>query len=146
MSIYILLSFALGFLIAQFLKALSAIIFQKAPLKDLPHHLTKSGGMPSGHSASFVAATTGIGLSCGFDSPLFALAVCTTIIIIYDAINVRYAVGEQGKVLNELVKHHGHAHHHEYKLKIVEGHTLPQVLVGALIGIAIALLLRLFFA
>lgn len=146
MSIYVLLSFTLGFLIAQILKALIAIIFQKAPLKDLPYYLVKSGGMPSGHSASFVAATTSIGLVCGFDSPLFALATCTTIIIIYDAINVRYAVGEQGKVLNELIKHHGHARHHEHELKIVEGHTLPQVLVGALLGIVIAFLLHPFFA
>lgn len=143
MSLYILLSFGLGFISAQLLKTIIALSSSQAPLKEIPHYLVKSGGMPSGHSASFVAASTMIGLLCGFDSPIFALAVCTTIIIIYDAINVRYAVGEQGKMLNKLIEHHGHSRHSEHSLKVIEGHTLPQALAGALLGIVIALLLHL---
>lgn len=138
----ILVAFVLGFLVAQVAKTIGALVSGKAKAKDIPEYLVKSGGMPSGHSASFVAAATEIGLLTGFESAVFALAICTTVIIIYDAMNVRYAVGEQGKMLNELIEHHGHKRHGERKLKVVEGHTLPQVIVGALLGIGIGLLVN----
>ena len=101
--------------------------------------LVRSGGMPSGHSASFVGATMMIGMIEGFDSIIFALAVCTAIIIIYDAMNVRYAVGEQGKVLNKFILSK------KRKLRVVEGHTPIEVVVGAMIGILCAVMINLFF-
>jgi len=85
----------------------------------------RSGGMPSGHSADMVALSTYLGLWRGFDSAIFALAVGISIIVMFDAMNVRYAVGEMGKVLNNVSGK---------KMRVYAGHTLPQVIVGALVG------------
>ena len=141
-GILVLMAFVSGWLVAQVLKMVIAIVKSRGQMSvgEMIEWLIKSGGMPSGHAASFTAATVTIGMVVGFNSVIFALALCTTIIILYDAMNVRYAVGEQGKILNEMVEHHGHARHGEKKLKIVEGHTLAQVIVGVLLGVILALL------
>ena len=53
-------------------------------------------------------------------------------IFIYDAVNVRYAVGEHGKLLNEIAE--SDKNPRTKPQKIVEGHTIPQVIVGAILG------------
>jgi len=132
----VIVAFVVGFLIAQAIKVMIFLIQKRGKVKtsEILNCLVKSGGMPSGHAASFTAAVLMIGIITKFDSVVFALSVCTLIIVLYDAMNVRYAVGEQGKVLNMLSKK---------QLKVVEGHTLPQVLVGMLVG-AIACGIALF--
>ena len=96
---YGIVAFVTGFLVAQVSKfIIGRVSKNKRELKnfkEVVQDLVRSGGMPSGHSASFVALTTFLGLGEGFDSAIFALAVGITIIIIYDAVNVRYAVGER---------------------------------------------------
>ncbi len=92
----------------------------------------KSGGMPSGHTGSILGATTYAGLAFGLNSAAFGILVCFSATVIYDAVNVRYAVGEQGKKMNKLIKV---VRPDEELVKIVEGHTGVEVLVGALIGI-----------
>lgn len=129
----ILLAFVFGFVFAQGIKVAVALIQGK---KDIAKYLMKSGGMPSGHAASLVAVSMCLGLTEGFGSAVFALAVCVTLVVIYDAINVRYAVGEQGKALNELIKK---------PLKVVEGHVLAEVLAGILIGILVGSAVFLIF-
>lgn len=142
MSKYVLIAFAMGFLIAQVSKLVIELVRRKGKMgaKEMLNWVTKSGGMPSGHSASFVGATTVIGVEAGIDSLIFGLAVCTTIIILYDAMNVRRAVGEQGRILNKMIEHHGHKQHGEYKLKVTEGHTLSQVIAGSVLGVICGLL------
>lgn len=49
-----------------------------------------SGGMPSAHSTFVVALSTAIGIKNGVWSDTFALCLVFSIIIIYDAMNVRY--------------------------------------------------------
>jgi len=46
--------------------------------------------MPSAHSAVVVSLTTAIALQHGIDSDFFAIAMSFTVIILYDAINIRY--------------------------------------------------------
>ena len=140
MGIYVLLTFGLGFVLAQVSKLIIALIRQKGKMsgREALDWLVRSGGMPSGHSASFVGATTIIGIMEGFDSVIFALAVCMAIIIVYDAMNVRYAVGEQGKVLNKFILSK------KRKLRVVEGHTPVEVVVGAMIGVLCAVVVSLF--
>lgn len=130
---FALIAAAIGWLIAQTWKTLWGILSGKAGKMDFGAfvwYATRSGGMPSGHTAAMTALTTYMGMAWGFNSGLFALALATTLIIVYDATHVRYAVGVQGEALNELLKKDG-----KKPLRIVEGHTIPQVLVGALIGI-----------
>ena len=121
----IIIAFICGFMIAQAIKFLIALIKGK---KDVWKYLVKSGDMPSGHAASLVSATTFLGFSEGIDSSLFALAICVTAIVLYDAMNVRYVVGEQGKALNKLIPK---------PIRIAEGHTFLEVSVGTILGFII---------
>lgn len=132
---FLFLAFAIGWFVAQFWKLIVGLVQKGKPLtfSEVVYFMTKSGGMPSGHTASFIGLSTAIGLIYGFDQPVFALAACTTAIFIYDATNVRYAVGEHGKLLNEIAESDGNPL--TKPQKIVEGHTVPQVIVGAIIGI-----------
>ena len=132
-----LLAFAIGFLSAQTWKAVAGFVCdkrkgEKVSIGTVIRHFADSGGMPSGHTASFTAATLCLGTVCGFNSGVFMLAVCTWMIVVYDATHVRYAVGEQGVALNELLKAAG-----KRELEVVRGHTVAQVVVGAVLGIAV---------
>ncbi|MBR3414892.1 divergent PAP2 family protein [Candidatus Saccharibacteria bacterium] len=102
----------------------------------------KSGGMPSGHTGSILGATTYAGLAFGFDSVAFGILVCFSATVIYDAVNVRYAVGEQGKKVNKLIKM---VRPEDELVKIVEGHKGVEVLVGAIIGVLMGTLVYLIF-
>ena len=68
--------------------------------------------------------------------------MCMSAIVIYDAVNVRYAVGEQGKVINLIANDHNYKKH---KVKVVEGHTIPQVIVGGIVGILLGIITGLAF-
>jgi hypothetical protein len=142
-SFYVLIAFFLGWLLAQSAKIIITLIMKKGKVsfKELIELTMKSGGMPSSHTACFTAASLTIGFRCGFDSALFALAVCNTVIIIYDATNVRYAVGQQGKLLNKIASNFDSQT--AKPLKLVEGHTVAQAAVGFVIGVAIALAIEL---
>ena len=73
----------------------------------------------------------------GPDSTQFAIAFILAFIVMYDACNVRLETGKQAvaiKELQELLQKMGQDLTVEEKLKELVGHTLPQVLVGALLG------------
>lgn len=140
---YILMAFILGWLIAQVTKLVIALIQKKGKIKleEILHWMVRSGGMPSGHTASFTAMAATMGAIYGFDSPVVVLAACVAVIIIYDAVNVRYAVGEQAKVMNEMIRKDRDLAGKVRKVKIVEGHTVPQVMVGLVLGLVVALMM-----
>ena len=105
----------------------------------------KSGGMPSGHTASFSAVTGTIGFLSGFNSTVFALAVCMTSILIYDATNVRHSVGEHGEIINQLIDEKNLKLNEAEKiahLRVVEGHTVPEVVAGLILGILISIVIN----
>ena len=62
------------------------------------------GGMPSSHAAFSTAITTLLGLRLGLSSPLFAVSLIFTLLIIRDAIGFRAIIGRQAALLNVLVK------------------------------------------
>lgn len=136
-GILALIAFASGFLLAQLWKLIERLIRrEKRPKTEhfgaMIADLFRSGGMPSGHAASMTALTTFLGFAEGTNSGLFAVAVASTIIIIYDATHVRYAVGEQGKALNKILKKND-----EKSLLVVEGHTMLEVIVGVMLGVVV---------
>ncbi|MEB3830546.1 divergent PAP2 family protein [Phormidium sp. CCY1219] len=102
--------------------------------------LVETGGMPSAHSALVTALATGIGQTVGWNSTEFALATIFAIIVMYDAAGVRQAAGKQARILNQIVDEIFQEDHefNENRLKELLGHTPFQVIVGALLGIAIA--------
>ncbi len=62
-----------------------------------------AGGMPSAHSAFVCSITIAIAKKVGYSSPEFALALAFACVVMYDAMGVRRAAGEQAKVLNRMV-------------------------------------------
>ena len=98
------------------------------------------GGMPSSHSALFVAGTLAVGLYYGFDNPLFGIAVAITMIVAYDASGVRRQAGMHAERINVLFDEllQGHMWD-ENELKEVLGHTPLEVLGGILLGIFVAI-------
>lgn len=146
-SLYVFLAFVLGWFVAQVLKLIFFIIKKrgKTTFQDVIYYMVKSGGMPSGHTASFTAVTMIIGYISGFNSIIFALAVCNTLIIVYDATNVRYSVGEHGKILNKLINERNKEEGSKLKkLRVVEGHTVAEAAMGFLLGISIATMIKIF--
>lgn len=135
---WLMLAFVMGWVLAQMGKIVALLMRYRGDggMKVIMQTALKSGGMPSGHTAGCVAGSVFLGMSVGWMSVPFAMCICMTAIIIYDAMNVRYAVGEQGKVLNRIEKEQGRK-----ALNVVEGHTLPQVIGGAVIGVGVGLLI-----
>jgi acid phosphatase family membrane protein YuiD len=119
----------------------------KLPLEYVLHHewnwhlLFSAGGMPSSHSALVTGVAVAIGLTQGFDSPIFAVAIVIAMIVIYDATGVRRHAGDQARVINlmidELLTGHPLA---EKELKEVLGHTPREVVAGIALGIIVAIL------
>lgn len=94
--------------------------------------LMGTGGMPSSHSAVVTSLATLIGKEFGLESPYFAISFIFGLIVMYDAAGVRRAVGEQAKVLNDIMSDNKMTN--TQKLQEMTGHTPFQVVVGALIG------------
>ena len=100
-----------------------------------------AGGMPSSHSAVVVGLATLIGKYQGVDSPIFAVSLILAFVVMYDAAGVRRAAGKQAKLLNKLIETPGLTTVQvSEKLVEVLGHTPLQVIVGALIGLAVGLI------
>ncbi|WP_342757165.1 divergent PAP2 family protein [Kineothrix sedimenti] len=130
-----------GWLVAQVLKTVIHMWFNR---KFVAERLIGSGGMPSSHSATVCALVTASGFEYGGGSFQFAIAAIFAIIVMYDAMGVRRETGIQAKVLNEMMEmfvHMGKEMSVEDKLKEFVGHTPLQVLMGALLGIGIAVLM-----
>lgn len=104
--------------------------------------MLETGGMPSSHSAAVTALATAVGLEFGWGSPYFAITAVFGSIVMYDATGIRRAAGMHAQLLNELVEELAHLFDESYRpqaLQTLLGHTYPQVLVGALIGISTSL-------
>ena len=98
--------------------------------------LSRSGGMPSSHTAMVVSLATVLGLQYGWDSPFFAIAVVLAVIVMYDATGVRQQSGKHARVLNQILRELFSGQPiSEEELKELLGHTGFEVLVGALLGI-----------
>jgi len=103
-----------------------------------PAVLIETGGMPSSHSALVTGTAACVGWTLGFDHPLFAVAAMVAFVVMYDASGIRRAAGLTAERVNGLpdalwpdapVK----------PLKESLGHSRLQVLVGSLVGPAVAL-------
>lgn len=131
-----LLVAALAWLLAQSTKrVLNMLGYNKRVFRDGESALFLSGGMPSGHSATVVALSMSIGLMEGFNTTTFAISGILAVIVMYDAIKVRYSSGVQGDTINSLIKEQKS---HIAKVRVAHGHTPLEVVVGALVGVVVA--------
>ena len=129
-----------AWLIAQITKVI--LNHQRTGRVDF-QYLVSLGGMPSAHSASASALATSVGLTSGFGSNLFVLALFVALVVMFDASTVRRAAGQQARILNEIIDELFHKHRMpEHRLAELLGHTRLEVLVGMLLGVIVALGLR----
>lgn len=102
-----------------------------------------SGGMPSSHSSTVCAAATVVCRLYGPDSAIFGVMVIMSVIVMYDAMNVRYHAGVQAKELNIIRKElkNNKVLNEDFnnkisgnELKELLGHTPLEVLCGSCSG------------
>ncbi len=133
----------LAWFIAQLIKLiinLSKYFIKKkkglAPKKVAPSSFLKLGGMPSSHTATVIALCGCIGLTSGWHSEIFAACGVFAFIIMFDAVKVRLPVEKLTEAFNALQdKVYGRD---VEEVKKVEGHTIPEIIGGFIVGIAVS--------
>ena len=141
LSNYPLMSAVLAWFVAQVIKTAIDAYFNKGINWE---RMTGSGGMPSSHSSTVVSLAIATGISYGVDSPRFAIALIFAIVVMYDATGVRRETGKQAVILNRLLLDNPFSwtgKEFEKKLKEYVGHSPFQVLMGAILGILIAVIM-----
>ncbi|HEY6019227.1 MAG TPA: divergent PAP2 family protein [Candidatus Paceibacterota bacterium] len=125
-----------GWLSAHLVKFILALVASDGKNRDW-RIFYRAGGMPSSHTAVMVATLTVIGARQGLDSAVFGLGTAVAAIIIYDALNVRRSVGEQADLLRKVASRENQS----AKFYVAYGHTLPEVIIGAIIGLSVGIVL-----
>jgi len=90
-----------------------------------------SGWMPSVHSSVVVSLTAAIALKYWFSSDYFAICMAFTVIIIYDAVNVRFEAGQHAVGMNVLFW--------EKKFKESLWHLPSEAFAGSFLWIVVAI-------
>jgi acid phosphatase family membrane protein YuiD len=99
----------------------------------------RPGGMPSSHSALVAAAAHGVGLTAGFDSPIFALGVVIAMVVIYDAMGIRRQAGRHAQIINAIIRSLVEGHPlRQQQLGEVLGHSPLEAIIGMALGIVVA--------
>ena len=104
------------------------------------------GGMPSSHSTIVTSLATCVGIKSGFDTPLFVVCCAFALVVMYDASGVRRAAGQQAKMINMIIDAWEESDPLEKQIRLKEllGHTPLEVVAGAFLGIASAILAAVF--
>ena len=126
--------------LAQALK----VIYTLLTSKELrPERLIGPGGMPSSHSATVMGLTVAIARQYGIGSPFFAISLTLAIIVMYDAVSVRFQAGQHAKALNhifeKLFDKNTDDETRRKAFKEVLGHTPLQVMAGIALGVLVGL-------
>jgi len=110
-------------------------------------YIFSTGGFPSSHSALVSSLSTSVGLQEHFSSTIFAVTLAFSLIVIYDAANVRYYSGQNIKITQQLLKDIQEQLNtsfddpiYDTKIKDVLGHKWTEVIGGICLGLAIALI------
>ncbi len=127
----ILLAAVAGWCLAQAVKVLLVLLLERRLSLE---RFFGSGGMPSAHSATVCAPAAAAAVLYGSDSFQFAVTAVVAFIVMYDACNVRLETGKQATAIKALQRLLQPTDAVE-SLKELVGHTVPQVLVGALLGV-----------
>jgi len=124
--------------LAQGVKVMLSIVKEK---KVKWHRFLEPGGMPSSHAAVAMALLVGVGIKEGVETTIFMVALIFASVTVYEAIGVRREVGEQAKLLNEILRNLPPQHLLSYRPREQLGHRPVEVLIGGIIGLFAALLL-----
>jgi len=123
-------------IITQLIKTfIESIKYKKIDINRL---LNGTGGMPSSHSSLVTSLNTLIALNYGFDSIYFAISFIFGIIVLYDAMGIRYEAGKQAEAINLITKKINIKNIAALKEKV--GHKPIEFLVGIITGIFFTLI------
>ncbi len=125
----------LGYLVAHTIK-----YFLQPKSERTWRRWVNTGNFPSSHTAVVVALTTAIFFHEGV-SNLFAVSGVFMAVTIQDALSSRRSIGEQGSALSKLLKKLSPDETAPY---VAIGHTLQEVIAGALLGAAIGAVVAIF--
>jgi uncharacterized protein len=131
---------------------IGAAQFLKVPLHYMENgewdwkKLIGSGDMPSSHSSAVTSLTTYVALKNGVKSIDFGVSSIFSLIVMYDAMGIRWHAGETAIAVNDMYEQlEKLAHEHptlsyqkrKKELKEVIGHMPVEVAGGVALGIAI---------
>lgn len=125
---HILIVPIISLLVATLLKGLFHLIAGRFSVA----RMLGSGGMPSAHSTFVISLLTAIGIKNGIRSDVFAICLVLSIVVIYDAMNVRYQSGLHAKAINKINAHENHS------LNESLGHTPLEAFAGGIVGLTSA--------
>ncbi len=135
---FIISSGIIGLVSAQILKPFFGLLRHRKFDSEI---FFASGGFPSSHTSFVVGTTTAIGLVDGVKSSTFALGIVVSLIVMYDAMNVRYYAGKNieltKQIIRDLKKHEFHLDNPLYinNFKEILGHERLEVLGGFILGV-----------
>jgi len=136
----VLVSTLIAWIFAQCVKVILGVIREK---RFNFSWFIGTGGFPSSHASGAGALAVSCGLNFGFFSPIFALAFVFALVTMFDAQGVRRATGKQAEILNKILDDiYWKGKIEQEKLKELIGHTPFEVIVGAIIGILVAIALH----
>lgn len=144
----VLIFSGLSWIIAQIIKIIIALITEK---RFRPDRIFGDGGMPSGHSATVISLAVLTGWTVGYNSVAFAITMLLAIIVMNDAVGVRFETGKQAASIKELAAAVNTLFVEKdkqvktEKLKLLVGHTPLQVVFGALLGLIVSISSILIF-
>jgi len=134
---YILISSFLSWAMAQ----MSKIVYYSIKNKQFSFsYFVSSGGFPSTHTATVTGLTCGSAIVYGFNSPIFAVSLIFSGVVVYDSIGVRQTTGKLSKKLNCLQLEHPELFEEYEKFDEFTGHNLAEVIAGIIIGVIISII------
>ena len=137
-----LLTAVVAWISCQVLKVIThAIAYKELDLR----RFFGDGGMPSAHTATVTSLAASSAIEYGLGSFQFAVCAIITIVICRDAVGVRMETGKQSQIINELRQIIESTDTAEIKLKEFVGHTPLQVLMGAILGVVVAICMGFVF-
>lgn len=124
-------------LAAQVLKVIIDLVQKR---RFNPLRVIDTGGMPSSHTSVVTTLTVGVAVYQGISSPLFGISLIISLYFIFEATGLRQEVGNQARVLNEIIEKFKETHHFNAdSLRELIGHTWAEVVGGFALGLLIAL-------
>lgn len=108
-------------------------------IRKKPVDIFASGGMPSTHTSAVLAVVTHCAFMEHFTGATFALGIVFGIVTAFDACNVRLQCGKVTEQVNALMDkvYENDPDNKPEPMKVIKGHTLLEVIVGAVVGIAV---------
>ncbi len=104
------------------------------------------GGMPSSHTAFVTSMSAMVAYIEGLNSSDFGIAMVLSLIVITDAVILRRYIDGHGTAVKLLVERLSPEDQKKFPPVATKlEHTLPQVLVGAAVGVVIATLIYYLF-